>query len=58
MIKPKYYMKINAYKTVLKKGIKALSNEERFEKIINKIRNLNDKELDNLLEMIEDAISH
>lgn len=54
----KDFKKINAYKNILKKGIKDLSNEERFAKVVNKIRNLSDKELDNLLELIEDAISH
>ncbi len=54
----KDFKKINSYKGVLKKGITTLSIEERFQKIENKIKNLNAKELDRVLEAIEDAISN
>ena len=53
----KDFKKINAYKSILKKGVKALSNEERFQKIEKKITGMSAKELDNLLDLIEDAIS-
>ncbi len=54
----KDFKKLNSYKEMLKKGIKELSIEERFQKIEKQIRLLNEKELDNLLEIIENAISH
>ena len=53
----KDFKKINDYKNILKKGINELSLEERFIKIEKKIRELNAKELDYVLKVIEDAIS-
>ena len=57
VIAEKDFKKINDYKNVLKKGLNELSIEERFNKIEKKIRELNAKELDYVLEVIEDAIS-
>ncbi len=54
----KNFKKINNYKNILKKGISELSIEERFQKIETAIRKLNAKELDHILEVIEDAISN
>ncbi len=54
----KNFKKINNYKGILKKGISILSIEERFQKIEKKIKGLNAKELDRVLEAIEDAISN
>ncbi len=57
VIAEKNFKKLNDYKNVLKKGINELSLEERFNKIEKKIRGLNQKELDYVLEVIENAIS-
>lgn len=57
IIAEKDFKKLNSYKNVLKKGINELSIEERFSKIEKRIRELNAKELDYVLEVIEDAIS-
>ena len=57
VIESKDFKKINNYKSILKKGMQELSIEERFLKIEEKIKNLNAKELDHILELIEDAIS-
>ncbi len=54
----KNFKKINNYKGILKKGLNVLSIEERFQKIEQKIKGLNAKELDRVLEAIEDAISN
>lgn len=54
----KDFKKLNSYKSLLKKGMQALSVEERFAKIEKKIKNLSVKELDEILNLIEDAISH
>ena len=54
----KNFRKINNYKGILKKGISELSLEERFQKIESAIRKLNAKELDHILDLIEDAISN
>ena len=53
----KDYKKLNSYKSLLKKGLQELSNEERFNKIEKKIKELNAKELDHILDLIENAIS-
>ena len=58
IIAEKDFKKLNGYKSILKKGISELSVEERFNKIEKRIRELNDKELDYVLEVIENAISH
>lgn len=57
IIEEKNFKKLNSYKNLLKKGIKDLEMEERFNKIENKIKTLNAKELDHILNLIEDAIS-
>lgn len=57
IIEEKNFKKLNSYKSLLKKGIKDLEMEERFNKIENKIKTLNAKELDHILDLIEDAIS-
>ncbi len=57
IIEEKNFKKLNSYKNLLKKGIKDLEMEERFNKIENKIKTLNAKELDHILDLIEDAIS-
>lgn len=54
----KDFKKLNSYKSLLKKGMQTLSVEERFAKIEKKIKNLSVKELDEILNLIEDAISH
>lgn len=43
---------------MLQKSTNALSIEEKLDDIEKKIRNLNEKELNRILEIIEDAISH
>jgi len=53
----KDFKKLNSYKSLLKKGTQELSVEERFNKIEKKIKELNAKELDHILDLIEDAIS-
>lgn len=53
----KDFKKLNSYKSLLKKGTQELSVEERFNKIEKKIKGLNAKELDHILDLIEDAIS-
>ncbi|MBQ7030872.1 MAG: hypothetical protein IJN13_00675 [Bacilli bacterium] len=58
IIAEKDFKKLNSYKSILKKGISELSVEERFNKIEKRIRELNAKELDYVLEVIENAISH
>ncbi len=58
IIAEKDFKKLNSYKTILKRGISELSIEERFYKIEKRIRELNAKELDYVLEVIENAISH
>ena len=58
VIAEKDFKKLNSYKSTLKKGISELSIEERFDKIEKRIRELNSKELDYVLEVIENAISH
>ncbi|MBQ8901844.1 MAG: hypothetical protein IJY87_02100 [Bacilli bacterium] len=58
IIAEKDFKKLNCYKSILKKGISELSVEERFNKIEKRIRELNAKELDYVLEVIENAISH
>ncbi len=57
VIAEKNFKKLNSYKSVLKKGVSELSLEERFTKIEKRIRELNAKELDYVLEVIENAIS-
>ena len=53
----KDFKKLNSYKSLLKKGMQELSIEERFNKIEKKIKGLTLKELDHILDLIEDAIS-
>lgn len=57
IIEEKDFKKLNSYKSLLKKGLKDLEIEVRFEKIFKKIKTLNAKELDHILDLIEDAIS-
>lgn len=54
----KNYKKLNTYKSTLKKGISELSLEERFSKIEKRLKKMNNKELDHVLEIIENAILH
>ena len=58
VVNEKDFKKINSYKSLVKKGLSELSKEERFAKIEKRIRELNAEELDHILEVIEDAISH
>lgn len=51
------FKKLNSYKSIKKKGLNNLSVEERFNKIFNKINSLSGEELENILKVIEDAIS-
>lgn len=53
----KDFKKLNSYKSILKKGIQELSVEERFNNIEKRIKELNGKELDHILTLIENAIS-
>ena len=57
IVEEKDFKRINNYDCILKKGLKVISGEERFDKIEKKIRDLNLKELDRVLEVIEDVIS-
>ena len=57
LVEEKDYKKINKYKTILKKAEKELSVEERLNNIERKIRKLDNKSLDKLIDLIEDAIS-
>lgn len=52
------FKKLNCYKKVLKQSVKNLSIEERYNKIEKRIHELNSKELEHVLEIIEDAISN
>lgn len=52
----KDFKKLNEYKKILKLGLKDLSYEERISKIENKLNKLSEKELDEILEIIENAI--
>lgn len=56
-IEEKNFKKLNNYKNILKKGLKDLEIEERFNKIEKKIKTLSTKGLDHILDLIEDAIS-
>ena len=56
IVDEKDFKKINNYNHILKKGIKNLEIEERYKKIEEKIKQLNSKQLDNLLDIIENAI--
>ncbi len=51
------FKKLNSYKSIKKKGLNNLSVEERFNKIFNKINSLSGEELENILKVIENAIS-
>jgi len=57
ILEEKNFKKLNSYKSLLKKGIQELSVEERFKNIEKRIKELNGKELDHILTLIEDAIS-
>ena len=51
------FKKLNGYKKILSNGKNNLSVEERIEKVLKKVNELSDSELDKLLKVIENAIS-
>ena len=53
----KDYQKLNSYKKVLSSARKELSFEQRINDIEKKIKTLSNKKINQLLEVIEDAIS-
>ena len=57
VVAKKDFKRINCYKDLLKKGLKELNNEVRYQKIEDKIKTLTPKELDHVLDVLEDAIS-
>jgi len=57
ILEEKNFKKLNSYKSLLKKDIQKISVEERFKNIEKRIKELNGKELDHILTLIEDAIS-
>ena len=57
LLAAKDFKKLNNYKSLLRKGMQELSKEERFNKIEKRVKELNGKELDHILGVIEDAIS-
>ncbi len=57
VVAEKIFKRINCYKDLLKKGLKELNNEVRYQKIEDKIKTLTPKELDHILDVLEDAVS-
>lgn len=57
MLLEKDYEKLNNYKKVLTNARKGISFEQRINDIENKIKTLSNKKINQLLEVIEDAIS-
>jgi len=57
VIEENNFKKLNNYKKILNKGINALTIEEKLEDIERKIQKLSLKDLNRILNEIEDAIS-
>ena len=56
IVKEQDFKNVNKYNEILKKGLDKLDLETRFQRIEDKIKTMNNDELNNLLKVIEDAI--